>query len=100
MVRRAFHIRIAEDKRDAYREAHENVPEALEAVYLENDAGLTRYSIFEAEGHVFGYLEVEEPDALDESLTRYSPRLERIGLGISLVGGLVGFLAGAAGTLL
>ena len=68
MVRRAFHIRIAEDKRDAYREAHENVPEALEAAYLENDADLTRYSIFEAEGHVFGYLEVEDPDALDESV--------------------------------
>jgi len=50
-------------------------------------------------GGVAAYL-LTRPDALDESLTRYSPRLERIGLGISLVGGLVGFLAGAAGTLL
>lgn len=68
MVRQAFHIRIVDGKRDEYIEAHENVPEALEAAYLDNDAELKRYSIFEADGHVFGYLEVEDPDALDESI--------------------------------
>ncbi|WP_423999532.1 hypothetical protein ACOZ4I_11205 [Haloarcula salina] len=55
--------------------------------------------MFGVGGGAVAYL-LTRPDVLDESLTRYSPRLERIGLAISLVGGLVGFLAGAAGTLL
>lgn len=68
MVRRAFHIRIADGKRDAYREAHKDVPDALERAYTEAGAGLGAYSIFECDGHVFGYLEVDNPDLLDESV--------------------------------
>jgi L-rhamnose mutarotase len=66
MERIAFHIEIREGKRDAYREAHEDVDDALEAAYLASDAGIETYSVFEGEGHVFGYLEVEDPDALRE----------------------------------
>lgn len=68
MVRRAFHIRIADGEREEYIDAHENVPEALEAAYLDDDVGLRWYSIFEADGHVFGALEADDPDALDASL--------------------------------
>ncbi|SFL34210.1 L-rhamnose mutarotase [Halogranum rubrum] len=64
MARIAFHHRIADGQRDAYREHHEAVPEALERAYLDSDAGLETYSVFEKDGHVFGFMEVEDPDAI------------------------------------
>jgi L-rhamnose mutarotase len=65
MERIAFHLRIRDGKREAYREAHRTVPEALERAYLDSDAGLETYSVFEHDGHVFGYMEVENPDAIE-----------------------------------
>jgi L-rhamnose mutarotase len=64
MERIAFHLRITEGQRAAYRDAHENVPDALESAYLDSDAGLEAYSVFESDGHVFGYMEVEDPSAI------------------------------------
>lgn len=61
MARIAFHLRIKEGQREAYREKHENVPAALEAAYLESDAGLETYSVFEQDGHVFGFMELDDP---------------------------------------
>jgi L-rhamnose mutarotase len=61
----AFHLEIVDGQREAYREHHENVPEALERAYLESDAGIETYSVFERDGHVFGYLEVEDPEAIE-----------------------------------
>lgn len=66
MERIAFHLTIADGQRDAYREEHQNVPEELEKAYLESDAGIETYSIFERDGHVFGYLELEDPEAIEE----------------------------------
>jgi len=66
MARIAFHLEIREGKREAYREAHENVPEALEEAYLESGAGLETYSVFEHEGHVFGFMELEDPERIRE----------------------------------
>ena len=64
MERIAFHLEIVDGERDAYREAHENVPEALEEAYLSSGAGIEAYSVFEQDGHVFGVLTVENPDAV------------------------------------
>lgn len=64
MERIAFHLTIRDGKQEAYREAHRDVPEDLERTYLESDAGLKTYSVFEKDGHVFGYMEVEDPDAI------------------------------------
>ena len=64
MERIAFHLRIEDGRVDDYREKHENVSEALEAAYLDSDAGLETYSVFEKDGHVFGYMEVEDPEAI------------------------------------
>ncbi len=64
MERIAFHLRIEDGQRAAYREAHEDVPATLEAAYLDSDAGLETYSVFEKDGHVFGYMEVEDPEAI------------------------------------
>ena len=61
MERIAFHLEIADGKREAYREMHENVPDALEEAYLSSRAGIESYSVFERNGHVFGYMEVENP---------------------------------------
>jgi L-rhamnose mutarotase len=64
MERIAFHLEIADGKREAYRETHENVPDALEAAYLSSGAGIESYSVFEHNGHVFGYMEVENPEII------------------------------------
>jgi L-rhamnose mutarotase len=64
MERIAFHLTIVDGKRDAYREAHEDVPEALENAYLTSGAGLETYSVFERDGHVFGYMEVEDVERI------------------------------------
>lgn len=61
MERIAFHLEIKDGKREAYREEHESVPEALEEAYLSSGAGIERYSCFEKDGHVFGYMELEDP---------------------------------------
>ncbi|WP_226482793.1 L-rhamnose mutarotase [Natrinema amylolyticum] len=66
MARIAFHLEIADGQREAYRDAHENVPEWLEEAYLESDAGLETYSVFESDGHVFGFLELDDPEAIQE----------------------------------
>jgi L-rhamnose mutarotase len=66
MERIAFHLQIKEGKREAYRTEHEDVPEALESAYLDSEAGLETYSVFEKDGHVFGFLELENPDVLKE----------------------------------
>ncbi len=64
MARIAFHLRIKPGKREAYRESHERVPEALESAYLTADAGLETYSVFESDGHVFGFMEIEHPERI------------------------------------
>lgn len=64
MARIAFHLRLRDGRREDYREAHERVPEELEAAYLDSDAGLETYSVFEQDGHVFGYMELEDPAAI------------------------------------
>ncbi|RDI71954.1 L-rhamnose mutarotase [Halopelagius longus] len=64
MERIAFHLEIADGKREAYREKHEDVPEALEEAYLTSGAGLETYSVFEKDGHVFGYMELEDREKI------------------------------------
>ncbi|MEY7851917.1 L-rhamnose mutarotase [Natrarchaeobius sp. A-rgal3] len=66
MARIAFHLRIQEGKREEYREEHENVPEALEEAYLDSGAGLETYSVFEDDGHVFGYMELADQDVIED----------------------------------
>lgn len=66
MHRIAFHLEIEPGMRDVYREEHENVPEALESAYLDSDAGLELYSVFEKDGHVFGFMLTEDPEAISE----------------------------------
>lgn len=66
MERIAFHLHINDGKRNEYRNEHENVPEALEEAYLESGAGLEIYSVFEKDGHVFGFMEVEDPDVIED----------------------------------
>lgn len=76
MERIAFRLTIRDGKRDEYREEHENVPEALESAYLNSDAGLETYSLFEKDGHVFGYMEVEDPDAIYEVMAESDAQTE------------------------
>jgi len=76
MQRIAFHLRIREGKREEYREKHENVPEALEEAYLDSGAGLETYSVFEQDGHVFGYMELEDPDAIEEVMEQSEAQAE------------------------
>lgn len=64
MERIAFHLEIVDGKRDAYREAHQSVPDALEKAYLTSGAGLESYSVFESDGHVFGYMKVEDKERI------------------------------------
>jgi len=66
MERIAFHLQIRDGMREEYREKHDEVPEALESAYLESGTGLEAYSVFEKDGHVFGYMEVEDPEAIFE----------------------------------
>lgn len=74
MERIAFYHKVQDGKREAYREVHEDVPDDLEAAYLE--AGVDRFSLFEADGYVFGYIEVEDPEAL-MAVMADSPEQER-----------------------
>lgn len=64
MERVAFHLQIEEGKREEYHERHEDVPAALESAYLDSNAGLETYSVFEKDGYVFGYMEVEDPESI------------------------------------
>ena len=76
MERIAFHLQIRDGKRDEYREEHEDVPEKLESAYLDSDAGLETYSVFEKDGHVFGYMEVEDPDVIYEVMEESEAQAE------------------------
>ncbi len=76
MERIAFHLEIREGQREAYREEHEDVPEALETAYLESGAGLETYSVFETDGHVFGYMEVEDPEVIEEVMDESEAQAE------------------------
>jgi L-rhamnose mutarotase len=76
MERIAFHLRITDGKREAYREKHENVPEALEEAYLDSGAGLETYSVFEKDGHVFGFMEVENPDVIEDVMATSEAQAE------------------------
>ncbi|MFA1610855.1 L-rhamnose mutarotase [Halobellus rubicundus] len=69
MPRIAFHLRIRDGQREAYREEHEDVPAALESAYLDSGAGIETYSVFEKDGHVFGFLEVEDPERIKEVMS-------------------------------
>lgn len=66
MPRIAFHLTIEDGERAAYRDEHEDVPTDLEEAYLESGAGLRTYSVFEKDGHVFGYMEVDDPAVIRE----------------------------------
>jgi L-rhamnose mutarotase len=76
MERIAFHLRIREGKREAYRKEHEDVPEKLESAYLDSEAGLETYSVFEKDGHVFGYMEVENPEVIFEVMEESEAQAE------------------------
>jgi len=76
MERIAFHLQIRDGKRDEYREKHENVPEALEEAYLDSGAGLETYSVFEADGHVFGYMDVQDPETIFEVMEHSDAQAE------------------------
>ncbi len=52
MARVAFHLKIRDGKGTEFRKEHEHVPEQLERAYLNSDAGLKTYSVFERNGHV------------------------------------------------
>jgi L-rhamnose mutarotase len=66
MARIAFHLEIQDGKRDEYRDWHDRVPEALEEAYLDSGAGLETYSVFEKDGHVFGFMEVDDPETIKD----------------------------------
>jgi L-rhamnose mutarotase len=76
MERIAFHLQIKEDQREAYREEHEDVPDALESAYLDSGAGIETYSVFEKGGHVFGFMEVEEPEKIKEVMANSEAQAE------------------------
>jgi L-rhamnose mutarotase len=65
MARVAFHLRIRDGKRTEYREKHRDVPERLEDAYLDSGAGLEAYSVFEKDGHVFGFMELDDPEVIE-----------------------------------
>lgn len=66
MVRIAFHLRIQDGQHESYRTEHEDVPAALEDAYLNSGASLETYSVFEKDGHVFGFMEVEDPSIIQD----------------------------------
>jgi L-rhamnose mutarotase len=76
MERIAFHLQIKDGQREKYRAKHENVPESLESAYLNSDAKLKTYSVFEKDGHVFGYMELEDPDAIQEVMNNSDAQAE------------------------
>lgn len=76
MARIAFQLKIRDGKRDEYHEKHKDVPEALESAYLDSGAGLETYSVFEKDGHVFGFMEVEDPDVIYEVMAESEAQAE------------------------
>jgi L-rhamnose mutarotase len=76
MARIAFHLEIKDGQREAYRDHHENVPEALEDAYLESEAGLETYSVFEQDGHVFGFMELDDPEAIKQVMAESDAQAE------------------------
>lgn len=69
MARIAFYHEIKEGKQEEYRRLHEDIPEYLERAYLESDAGLERFSLFEKDGFVFGYMEVDNPERIKTAMS-------------------------------
>lgn len=76
MERIAFHLHIEHGQREQYREEHGNVPEVLEEAYLESGAGLETYSVFEKDGHVFGFMKVEDPDVIRDVMANSEAQAE------------------------
>lgn len=76
MARIAFHLRIKEGQREAYREKHENVPDALESAYLDSEADIETYSVFEKDGHVFGFLEIDDPEVIKKVMAESDAQAE------------------------
>lgn len=76
MERIAFHLEIEDGQREAYRTEHEDVPDALEEAYLESGAGIETYSVFEKDGHVFGYLELENPEVIRDVMENSDAQAE------------------------
>lgn len=68
MARIAFYHKIKDGKREQYRELHEDVSGDLEQAYLESGAGLETFSLFEKDGLVFGYMEVDDPEKIKEAM--------------------------------
>ncbi|WP_248910430.1 L-rhamnose mutarotase [Halocatena marina] len=66
MERIGFHLEIRDGNREDYRKWHDQVPEELESAYLESGAGLETYSVFEKDGHVFGFMELADPEAIKD----------------------------------
>lgn len=66
MARLGLHFRIKDGKREGYLREHEDVPEELEQAYRDAGAGFRKESVFEDDGHVFAYIEVDDPETLME----------------------------------
>jgi L-rhamnose mutarotase len=84
MERIAFHLRIKDSKRDKYREVHEAVPDANKQAYLDADLEVSMFSVFEDDGHVFGFMETDDPEgvqkllASNEALQAWSEKMDPI----------------------
>jgi L-rhamnose mutarotase len=78
----ALHFRITDGQRDAYLEAHENVPAEIADAYRNSGAGFIKERVFEDDGHVFAYFEVEDPDRLleffaeSDAIARWNDRMK------------------------
>lgn len=77
----ALHFTIRDGMRDAYRAAHERVPAEIADAYRNSGAGFVKERVFEDDGHVFAYFEVDDPDRLleflaeSEAIARWNDRM-------------------------
>ena len=78
MERIAFHLTIQDGQREAYREEHEDVSEELVETYLSSEAGIERYSCFEKDGHVFGFMELEDPAVIERIMAESEAQAEDV----------------------
>ena len=84
MARIAFYLRIKDGKRDEYRDVHEAVPVANKRAYLDADLEVSTFSVFEDDGHVFGFMETDDPEgvreliASNEALLAWSEKMDSI----------------------
>jgi len=76
MARIAFHLRITDGMRDEHRKKHKHVPDALKEAYLNAGAGLNTYSVFESDGHVFGFMDVDDPDIIKDVMIESEAQAE------------------------